>query len=385
MNAEDAAFMARALALARDATQAGEVPVGALVVKDGRIITTGHNAPIAGHDPTAHAEIAALRAAAQALGNYRLEGCTLYVTLEPCAMCSGAMLHARLARVVYGAADARTGAAGSVLNLFAEPRINHHTQVTGGVLAAECAALLAGFFQQRRAAQRSEALASHPLRPDALRTPDERFAALPGYLWPPHYVSDLPALAGLRLHYLDQAPALPIPPGQRTAPVWLCLHGAPGWGYLYRHMLPVLSAAGGRVLVPDLIGFGRSDKPKKPAAHNLAWHVQVLAELVQRLELQDAVVVAQGSAVPLAQALVAAQPGRWRGALLLPHALAASVLAAPAYAAPFPDAGHRAALRSSFATETAAQPWPVRLLELPGLIDEPGEEVARQAVEYFQS
>ena len=122
--AHDARWMRLALAEALAAAAAGEVPVGAVVVKDGTVIGAGRNAPIGAHDPTAHAEVLALRAAARHLGNYRLDDCTLYVTLEPCAMCSGAMLHARLARVVYGAPDPKTGAAGSVLNLFAEPRLN---------------------------------------------------------------------------------------------------------------------------------------------------------------------------------------------------------------------------------------------------------------------
>ena len=147
---DDAHWMREAIAQARAAQQAGEVPVGAVLVRDGQVIATGRNAPIAGHDPTAHAEMAALRAGAAQLSNYRLDGCTLYVTLEPCAMCSGAMLHARLPRVVYGAADAKTGAAGSVVNLFAEPRLNHQTVVHGGVLADECGALLCDFFRDRR-------------------------------------------------------------------------------------------------------------------------------------------------------------------------------------------------------------------------------------------
>ena len=122
----------------------------ALPIWDGRCIAAAGNANCATRDPSAHAEIAALRQAAQALGNHRLGGCTLYVTLEPCAMCAGAMLHARLARVVFGAADPKTGAAGSLLNLFAQPALNHQTQVTGGVLAGECAAVLHGFFRPRR-------------------------------------------------------------------------------------------------------------------------------------------------------------------------------------------------------------------------------------------
>ncbi len=146
----DEAFMRMALHAAAEAQRVGEVPVGAVIVKDDEVIAIGYNHPITGHDPTAHAEIAALRAAAQQLGNYRLPGCTLYVTLEPCAMCAGAMMHARLARVVYGASDPKTGTCGSVVNLFDEPRLNHHTKVQGGVLAAECGTLLSAFFAERR-------------------------------------------------------------------------------------------------------------------------------------------------------------------------------------------------------------------------------------------
>jgi tRNA(adenine34) deaminase len=147
-------YMALALAQAQRAWAAGEVPVGAVVVKDGEVIATGYNQPIGSHDPTAHAEIVALRAAAEKLGNYRLPGCELYVTLEPCVMCSGAMMHARLARVVYAAEDPKTGACGSVTDLFAEDRLNHHTEVVGGVLAEEASAMLKGFFAERRAAAR---------------------------------------------------------------------------------------------------------------------------------------------------------------------------------------------------------------------------------------
>lgn len=148
--AEDERWMRRALELAARAAQAGEVPVGALVVLDGQVVGEGGNAPIANADPTAHAEIAALRDAAARLGNYRLPGATLYVTLEPCAMCAGAMIHARVSRVVFGAPDPKTGVAGSVIDLFAEQRLNHHAKVRGGVLHAECAALLRGFFAARR-------------------------------------------------------------------------------------------------------------------------------------------------------------------------------------------------------------------------------------------
>jgi tRNA(adenine34) deaminase len=147
---EDAHFMQLALAQAKAGALAGEVPVGAVVVKNGEVIARAHNAPLGLKDPTAHAEINALRLAAQALGNYRLEGCTLYVTLEPCAMCSGAAMHARLSRVVYGATEPKTGVAGSVLNLFDNAQLNHHTQITGGVLADECVQELQAFFEMRR-------------------------------------------------------------------------------------------------------------------------------------------------------------------------------------------------------------------------------------------
>ncbi|MBX9799131.1 MAG: tRNA adenosine(34) deaminase TadA [Burkholderiaceae bacterium] len=152
---QDALFMQQALEQARHAWALGEVPVGAVVVKDGVVIATGYNQPIGKHDPTAHAEIMALRAAATVLGNYRLPGCELYVTLEPCVMCSGAMMHARLARVVFGAPDPKTGACGSVLNLFEQNQLNHHAQITGGVLAEECSSLLKEFFAERRKAAKS--------------------------------------------------------------------------------------------------------------------------------------------------------------------------------------------------------------------------------------
>jgi tRNA(Arg) A34 adenosine deaminase TadA len=146
----DDAWMGEALALARAAAARGEVPVGAVVVGNGSIIGRGGNSPIAVSDPTAHAEIAALREAAVALRNYRLVDCALYVTLEPCAMCAGAMLHARVARVVYGARDPKTGACGSVIDLFADRRLNHHATVVGGVRAEECGMLLSDFFAARR-------------------------------------------------------------------------------------------------------------------------------------------------------------------------------------------------------------------------------------------
>jgi len=147
---DDAAYMRRALELAQRAAEEGEVPVGAVVVLGGAIVGEGWNRPIAAADPTAHAEIQAMRAASAALGNYRLLDSTLYVTLEPCPMCVGAIFHARVRRVVFGAKDPKTGSAGSVVDLFAEEKLNHHATVEGGLLAEECGELLRQFFTARR-------------------------------------------------------------------------------------------------------------------------------------------------------------------------------------------------------------------------------------------
>ena len=389
---DDEQAMRLALAEARAAAAAGEVPVGAVVVHGGRVIATGRNAPIGRHDPTAHAEIAALRMAARALGHYRLDGCTLYVTLEPCAMCAGAMLHARLARVVFGAPDPRTGAAGSVLDVFGQARLNHQTVVQGGVLAEEGGQLLRAFFEARRGNP-------SPLREDALRTPDAAFDGLPGYPWAPHYISDLPALAGLRLHHVDEGP--------RDAPLtWLCLHGNPSWSYLYRHLIARLTAAGQRVVAPDLIGFGKSDKPKKEVAHRFDWHRQVLLELVERLDLQRVVLVVQDWGGLLGLTLPMASPARYHGLLVMNTLLATgqaplspgfvawrqmcaqnpaydiarllargnpqlSAAECAAYAAPFPNAGFRAALRA----------FPARVAERP---QDEGAATARQAREFWR-
>lgn len=152
----DEVFMREALALAQQAWDLGEVPVGAVVVKDGVIIGRGFNQPITSHDPTTHAEIVALRDAAKNIQNYRLVDCALYVTLEPCMMCVGALLHARVSRVVFGAMEPKTGVCGSVMNLPNEPRLNHHAQFTGGVLAEECGALLKTFFATRRQNKNSD-------------------------------------------------------------------------------------------------------------------------------------------------------------------------------------------------------------------------------------
>lgn len=318
---EDIGFMQLALQQALAAADAGEVPVGAVVVRAGQVIASGHNAPLASLDPTAHAEVNAIRAAAQALGNYRLDDCTLYVTLEPCAMCSGAALHARFKRVVFGASESKTGAAGSVLNVFAHPQINHQTHVTGGVLADDCALLLQRFFEQRRELQQRGKV---PLREDALRTPVDALNGLDLPLSLSYFTADLPALEGLRLHWFDNRPDSQVPPH-------IYLHGPDGWSAQYAEQL----ASAEPVIALDLPGFGLSDKPKKVAAHRLAWHAQVLTEFLANVQPAPLTLQAPRVMAPLLAQL--ALPIRWVDAPTMPAAWRD---------APYPDQGHRAGPRA---------------------------------------
>ena len=168
LRAADEQAMRIALDQAENARLVGEVPVGAVILRGGQVIATGYNRPITEHDPTAHAEIVALRHAAHLLGNYRLPECEVFVTLEPCAMCAMALLHARVKRVVFGATDPKTGAAGSVLNVFGVAQLNHHTQIEGGVLADPCATLLRSFFAERREQYRQRRAARVPDAANAL-------------------------------------------------------------------------------------------------------------------------------------------------------------------------------------------------------------------------
>ncbi|RYY83935.1 MAG: tRNA-specific adenosine deaminase, partial [Comamonadaceae bacterium] len=268
---------------------------------------------------------------------YRLDGCELFVTLEPCPMCAGAILHARLSRVVFGAADSRTGAAGSVVDLFAQPALNPRTRVQGGVLAHECAQPLQSFFQARRAQARA---AAQPLRDDALRTPDARFTAFPPPA-PVRWVHDLPALKGLRMAWLDNEQGLPATmPGD--SPV-LCLHGPGQWSELYRGLWPLVGHR--RLLVPDLIGHGRSDKPKRADAQDADWQARVLDEWLTALALPPVTLVFHPELAAVADAL-AQKPQRVARRLAVPATALEPADHAPWLTAPFPDRGHAAALRA---------------------------------------
>lgn len=316
---DDAHYLQLALQQAQLAAQAGEVPVGAVVVSaTGQVLGQGHNRTLADHDPSAHAEIQALRAAAQTQANHRLEGCTLYVTLEPCAMCSGALLHARLARVVYAVADPKTGAAGSVLNLFAHNALNHQTvcqpfapqDAAGHTLREQCASILQTFFQARRQAQTAlrQQPQHAPLREDALRLPPQHFAHVPPLQalqrWSQFILlrdPEQPASPPWRMHVWDTAPH------DSSRPAVLLLHGYGSYGLLWADLIAPLYAAGWRVLVPDLLGHGQSDNPKKMQRHSLTWHAALLQQWLAQAHFDrhaHRAVVLHDSAIDLLGALL---------------------------------------------------------------------------------
>lgn len=333
--------MRLALQEAQRGAAQGEVPVGALVrdTRTGEILALAHNRPIGLRDPCAHAEILALRQAAQRIGDHRLPHCELFVTLEPCAMCAQAALHARVRRVVFGAAEPKTGAAGSVLNLFALTALNHQTEVTRGLLAEEAVELMRRFFHARRQDAKSAAL---PLRQDALRTPDAAFT-----LWPlPPPLSTLwfqegAALNGLRLHVAQAWP------DRAASPLaWLVLHGADAWGWAVYPWAQALAQAGQPVLAPDLIGFGRSDKPKKASWHTPQRHADTLVDLLQAFTPPSLgatsrwVVIAPPHLQTLVTALAHRLGAQWAGAIWLPDRTPGWPKSMERL--PFPDAGHAA-------------------------------------------
>ena len=390
----DTEWMKEALALAKKAGDAGEVPVGAIVVCDDKIIGRGSNASLSLNDPTAHAEVMALRDAANHIQNYRLENCTLYVTLEPCTMCAGAVLNSRIQRVVYGASEPRTGAAGSVVDVFSNKALNHQTHITRGVLAEESAQLLQEFFKPKR-------MNANPLREDALRPADEWFEGIPDYPWTPQYLANLPSLNGLRLHYLD----VNLKENSSDQLTYLCLHGNPAWSYLYRKMIPVFAEHGHRVIAPDLIGFGKSDKLKKAQAHSFEFHRNVLLEFIEHLDLRQVVLVVQDWGGILGLTLPMSAPNRFAGLLVMNTSLTTGEMPLSegflswrawckdnpdfdvgklfargnkhmspdetnAYNRPFTDKGHRAALHA----------FPPMVPENP---DSPGASISRQAADFW--
>lgn len=329
----DQGFMQLALHQAQAAAQAGEVPVGAVVVHQGQVIASAHNSPVGSKDPCAHAEVHALRAAAQVRGNYRLEDCTLYVTLEPCVMCSGAALAARLQRVVYGASEPKTGAAGSVLNVFAQPQLNHRTQITAGVMAVQSTALLQAFFAQRRSWANAHRV---PLREDALRLDASRIAQLEGLGVPgpwSRYTQSLPSLQGLRLHWLSNGIE-----ASAESEMQIFLHGPETWSACYLEMLGSDVPA----VALDLPGFGLSDKPKKDAQHTLAWHAQVLTEFIALHQAKAVHLFAPASV----RALLALQQPIASLALICHDLPEPAPISEALRAAPYPDQGHQAGPRA---------------------------------------
>lgn len=359
----DAHWMQLALQEAQLAAQEGEVPVGAVVVRHGQLLATGRNASIRQNDPTAHAEVMALRAAAQAVGNYRLDDATLYVTLEPCPMCAGALLHARVGRVVFAAADPKTGAAGSVLNLFATPALNHQTQVDKGVLAEACAHELKQFFQARRANP-------SPLRDDALRTPDSAFAGLNDCPAVDFFTPAAGSFAGLRMAYTAT--------GSTDQPIaWLLLHGAQDWRYVWRHMLPALASLGYAVVAPDLIGCGQSDKPKKTSVHRLQAHTDGLLDWIDTYPAKRWIIVCDTTMTPLAEQLTQ-QDSRFVQTIEVERHK--DTQADATRSTPFPDRGHQAspaALQAWSGASASTRPI-VRIA-----VDTPN--AAQQAAQYLQS
>lgn len=388
--------MRLALEQATLAANMQEVPVGAVIIAaDGKtVLGKAHNRTISNHDPSAHAEILALRQAAHSIQNYRLQGCTVYITLEPCTMCAAAMLHARVARVVYAVLDTKTGAAGSVLNLFTQAQLNHHTTITqlnrdetsteGQQIQQACAEQLQQFFNQRRREHRQQRQhAAHAtLRDDALRTNTQIFASIPTIAalqkhsaW--HLAPDTTLEKNKpfwRMHYWDTEK-------KTNKPTVILLHGYASYGLLWADTTHKLQQLDVRVLVPDMLGFGQSDKPKKPSKHTLAWHTHILQTWLQAVDITHTntiIVVACDSTCHLLPNIMRQLPQRSPQthcaiALLPPQiqdpqknhwrkhcqhkkkfdinalwALDPTEYQSQAWSAPFIDAGHRAALRSSF-------------------------------------
>lgn len=283
--------MQLAIQQAAEAELANEVPVGAVLVKDGKVIAVGRNRTLETGDPTAHAEIIALREAAKIVGTHRLDGLELFVTLEPCPMCTGAVFQSRLSRLVYGAADPKTGSAGSVTNLFNIRQLNHHTALTAGVLAESCGSQLQAFFQKIR---RNKKRTRVRLREDAVRSDKKDFTEFKEFLTDSHYFV---TSEGWRIHYVDSGGA----PGSK---VILCLHEFPFWSYQFKRLLPLLTKRGYRVVMPDLIGCGLSDKPKRSSWHSPQNHAAALHQLLSSLEVSHVQSIALGASEKIIKNLI---------------------------------------------------------------------------------
>ena len=263
--------MALAIEQAVFAEQSGEVPVGAVIVKDGIVIGSGHNRTLVDRDPTAHAEVVAIRAASRAIGNHRLVGCTLYVTLEPCAMCMGAVLQSRVERVYFGASDPKTGACGSVLDLSKYRQINPHCSVYGGLSQDVCSHQLASFFRKRRLVK----LAAHePLREDALRLREGHLDTWMGGCTPLTW-NALNSSKGLRVRGWSN-------PGseEKARTLLFCLHGVSSWSYIYRDLLLAKFPRDIAAWAIDLPGHGGSDKTKHGAELDSSFQLSVLEEIL---------------------------------------------------------------------------------------------------------
>lgn len=373
--------MQLALQQAHLAEELGEIPVGAVVLLDGKVVGVGHNQTIGTCDPTAHAEVVALRAAAKFLGNYRLDQCSLYVTLEPCPMCMGAILHSRIAKVFFGAFDPKTGACGSVLNLPNDPRINHHCEVVGGVSQAQCSQHLSRYFEHLRTSKR------HARRPrtreDALRLTE---GTLSTYMEgvESQLVDDLQAADGLRVQTWKS------PEASRTPQhLVLCLHGATSWSYIYRDLLRTSRPENVMLWAVDLPGHGGSDKTKKGLEFNVKNQLALLCELLERSSASSIHVLGQDTGCELAVHVASRLPERTASLTLFNPvchdaksfilggtpirsrqqflaALGRQCEGAPgsiaALSAPYPDAGHMAGMLQQLnPTANDMAPSPVRV------------------------
>lgn len=350
LSGSDAHFMGLALRQARLAQERGEVPVGAVLVDGaGQVLAQAGNSVIGQHDPTAHAEVLVLRQAGQAGHNYRLEHTTLYVTLEPCAMCAGALLNARVGRLVFGAAEPKTGAVQSVHSVLDDARNTHQIPHASGVLADECRALLQDFFRQRRNEHKASAT---PLRDDCLRPPIDGLVLPAG--WGQQFYADVcPAMLGLRIHAVDCGPV-----DSRSAVLFV--HDWLGWSEGFAPAMHALALRGVRAVTLDLAGCGLSDKPKKAAVHNLELHTGTVWALLKRWKLERVLLAAPAAAVDLGRAVLA-QAAQNDVDMTLVQIPSPHTIAADRSSLIYPGRGHKAVWAAAQAGLLAGLSGPERL------------------------